>query len=216
MTTANEILTRARYPMRDASEVYWPDTELLDYLNAAIADLCSRERLVREQTDGTTASDGTIDIPANFLSVRWVKNPNGIEVAWMDESTFFDYVSTYPSWPSTSPIATIFDDKVWLHPNPGAGQTWKMGNLQVPTLLTATNDTFPLRRIWEAKCIAWLQAEMYAKDGEFEMSRRKYAQYEAGLRPAQAVTDHQVPGRVNIAIEPNVFDTDPDSIHRGA
>ncbi len=206
--------------MRDSSEEYWPDAELIDYLNEAVVDICARERVIREETTVavTVAAGGVgahLPIPANFLQVRWAKNPDGVEVAWLDESTFFDYKSTNPDWPTSSPLATIYDDKVFLHPQPATAENWSVGNLQIPTLLTLTTDTFPLRRIWEGKCVQYLQCEMYAKDGEFELSRRKHVQYEAGMRPASAVTDHQVPGRVNIALEPNVFDVDPDSIHRG-
>lgn len=213
MTTVNEILTRARHPMRDASEEFYTHAELIDYLNDAIADLAARERLVREETT-VAETTGFLAIPASFLQVRWVKDPDGVEVAWLDESTFFSYQDTYPDWPESSPLATIYDDKVWLHPAQ-TGENYAVGNLQIPALLTAVGDTFPLRRIWESKCIAYLQSEMYARDGELELSRRKHEQYEAGLRSAQAPTDHQVPGRVAIAREPNAFDADPDSIHQG-
>lgn len=220
MTTANEILTRARHPMRDSAEEFYSDAELLDYLNEAIADLCSRERLIREETTiAVTIAAGVVGahlvIPANFLQVRWAKNGDGEEVSWLDESTFFSYKDTYPDWPSTSPLATIYDDKIFLHPGPATAENWYVGNLQTPTVLTATSDTFPLRRIWEGKCVQYLQSEMYARDGELELSRRKHGLYEAGLRPSQAVTDHQVPGRLAIAFEPNVFDVDPEAIHRG-
>lgn len=214
MTTVNQILTRARHPMRDSSEEFYTDAELIDYLNDAIADIAARERVVREETSVNSTS-GFLAIPADFLSVRWVKDPDGKEVAWLDESTFFSYRDTYPDWPSSDPLATIFDDKIHLHPAPADGVAYAVGNLAIPALVDDTGDTFPLRRIWEGKCVAYLQSEMYARDGEMELSRRKHEMYEAGLRPAQAPTDHQVPGRVALAREPNAFDADPDSIHQG-
>lgn len=213
MTTVGAMLTRARHPMRDASEEFFSDAELIDYLNDAIADLASRERLVREEAT-IAETTGFLAIPGDFLAVRWVIDPDGTEVVWLDESTFFSYQDIYPDWPTTSPLATIYDDKIWLHPAQ-TGESYRVGNLGLPAVVDDVTDTFPLRRIWEGKCVAWLQAEMYARDGELELSRRKHEMYEAGLRPSQAPTDHQVPGKVAIAREPNAFDADPDSIHQG-
>lgn len=215
MTTVGAILTRARHPMRDAAEAFFTDAELIDYLNDAIADIAARERTTREETTVAVAS-GVLPIPADFLTVRWAIDPDGVDVAWLDESTFFSYVNTYPDWPSTSPLATIYEDAIHLHPTPANGVNYSVGSLSIPPLVDDVGDTFPLRRIWEGKCVAWLQSEMYSRDGELELSRRKHEQYEAGLRPAQAPTDHQVPGRVALAREPNAFDADPDSIHQGA
>ena len=214
MTTINEILTSARLPMRDAAEEFFADAELIDYVNAAIAELASRERLVREST-AVVAAGGGLPIPADFLSVRWVKNPNGEEVAWLDESTFFDYQALNPDWPDDAPLAAIYDDTIWIHPAPANGESWNVGNLAVPAKVTAVGDTFPLRRIWEAKVVAYVQAQMYPRLGEYEMARNREDFFYAGLRPASAVTDHQVPGRINLAREPGIFDTDPEAIHKG-
>ncbi|HET9672415.1 MAG TPA: hypothetical protein VFQ40_06155 [Actinomycetota bacterium] len=213
MTTVGQILDRARHPMRDASEEFFTDVQLIDALNDAIADLAARERLVREETT-IASTTGFLVIPAEFLGVRWVKDPDGVEGTFMVERVFFDYKARNPDWPAESFLYTIFDDKVHIHPAPADGVNYAVGNLQVPAVVDDVNDLFPLRRIWEIKAVQWLQAEMYARDGEYELSRRKFAQYESGLRPAQAPTDHQV-GPLSIAREPNAFDADPDSIHQG-
>lgn len=217
MTTADQILTRARYPMRDAAEEMFTDAELLDLLNEAIADLASRQRLVRE-VSGTINPDanGALAIPADVINVRWAKNPDGVEVSWMDESVFFDYQATFPNWSADSPLATTYDDKVWIHPKPATTEAWTIGYYGVPAALTAVGDTFPLRRTWEAKAVAYLQWRMYQRLDEAGLAREMKSFYEEGLRPADSPTDHQTPGRLNLSREGNVFDNDPDSIHLGA
>lgn len=214
MTTVTQLIDRALVPMRDTNKEFFSDAEMIGYINEAIEDLCARERLVRETATVVSAAGG-LAIAADVLQVRWAKAPTGEEVAWMDETTFFDYQKREPTWPATTPLATIYDDTIWLHPAPANGQNWTVGYYGLPAALTAVGNTFPLRRIWERKAIAWMQYKMFARLDEPQLSQNAHQDYEAGLRPAQAVTDHQVPGRINLAREPNAFDDDPQAIHRG-
>lgn len=214
MTTGTQLINRALEPMRDAAKEFFDDTELLAYINESIEDLCARERLFRKVGTIVTAGGG-LAIPADLLQTRWAKSPDGDEVSWMDETTFFDYQRLQPDWPATSPLATIYNDTIWIHPEPADGQNWEVGYNGLPAVMAAAGDTYPLRRIWERRTVAYMQYRMWGRLDEPGLSDRSHAEYLEGLRPAQGQTDHQVPGRVNLAREPNVFDDDPLSIHRG-
>ena len=200
--------------MRDGSQDYFVDGELIEYVNDAVADLVARERLVREVASVVVAG-GVLPLPTDLLQVRWVSNPSGTEVAWMDESTFFAYKSDAPDWDEEIPLATVYDDTVWIHPAPADGESWAMGYYQTPAAISVDSEDFPLRRVHEARVVHYVRGQCYYRLGEMELGDREIQQYEAGLRPAQAVTDHQVPGRVSLAREANAFDADPESIHRG-
>lgn len=214
MTTGTDLITRALVPMRDAAKTYFGDPEMLAYINESIEDLCSRERLVRSSA-AIVAAGGGLPLTADILQVRWAKSPDGDEVAWLDETTFFSYQDADPSWPATSPLATIYSDTIWIHPAPVNGESWSVGYFGLPAVMAAVGATFPLRRIWERKVVAYMQWKMYARLDEPALSQEAHAVYLEGLRPAQSLTDHQVPGRINLAREPNVFDDDPQAVHRG-
>lgn len=214
MTTGSDLETRALVPMRDTAREYFPSAELLAYMNEAIEDLCARERLVRAEENVIVAA-GVLPLPADLLQTRWLTSPTGDETAWMDETTFHSYVDTDPNRPATSPIASIWEDNIHVHPTPTNGETWVLGYYGLPAVMAAMGSTFPLRRIWERKVVAFMQYRMYGRLDEPQLSADAHAVYLEGLRPAQAITDHQVPGRVNLAREPGIFDTDPQAIHRG-
>lgn len=214
MTTAQQLIDRALRTMRDTAQEMFPDPKLIEYINDSITDLCTREPTVREVANVVVAT-GTLAIPTDVIRIRWVRNPDGVEVAWLDESTFQEYVLGVPDWPSDAPLATAYDEKVFIHPTPDNGTTWTIGYFGIPAVLTADSDTYPLRRVWEPKTVHYLRAQMYYEIAEDELADREMAAYQMGLRPAQAIMDHLVPGRINLAREPNAFDADPESTHRG-
>lgn len=214
MTTVADIITRALRPMRDTSQEYFVDAELIEYINDAVRDLSSRERLIREVSSVNT-SGGALTLPTLALQVRWVQNPDGVEVVWLDESTFFIYQKEEPDWSEDNPLATIYDDKVWLHPAPADGVAWSVGFYGIPTALTAAANTFPLREVHEGRVVHYVRGQCYYRLGEIELADREIAAYNMGLRPAEAIADHQVPGRLAFSREANAFDSDPDSVHRG-
>lgn len=214
MTTAAEIITRVLNPLRDAAQDFFPDPELIEYMNQAVVDLSARQRLFRDAADLTVTS-GHIDMTSDMLQIRWAKDDEGIEVSWMDESTFFEYELNFPDWDSAQPLATVFSDAIWIHPAPADGTVYTVGYYGLPAVLTADTDTFPLRRIWEEKVVRYIRSECWYKLGEPGMGDRERQFYEEGLRPSEAITDHQVPGRMNFAREPNVWDSHPESIHQG-
>lgn len=214
MATLAQLITRVLAPLRDADQNLFGDAELISYFNEVVVDLCSREKLIREIAT-VTASGGTLAVPSASLQIRWVKNPDGAEVAWMDESTFFSYQAHYPEWNEDQPLATIYDQKIYLHPAAANGTDWEVGFYGIPEELDADSDTFPLPRIWEERAIRYVRAECFYKLGDTALGDRDMAQYESGLRPSAGFSDAQVPGKLNFAREPNVFDRDPDSIHLG-
>lgn len=214
MTTVAEIITRVLNPLRDQAQDFFPDPELIEYMNQAIVDLAARQRLLRSAADIAVTS-GHIDMTADMLQVRWARDPDGMEASWLDESTFFEYQLAYPDWDSAQPLATVYDDAIWIHPSPDDGDTWSVGYYGLPTALTSDADTFPLRRIFEERVVRYIRSECWYKLGEVAMGDRERSFYEEGLRPSEAITDHQVPGRMSFTREPNVFDSHPESIHQG-
>lgn len=214
MTTAAELITRILYPLRDVAQEFFSDAELIDYMNQAVADLSARQRLLRSTSTIATAS-GHLDMTADMLQVRWVRDPDGVEVGWLDESTFFEYQLIFPDWDSAQPLATIYDDAIYLHPYPVDGENWTVGYYGLPDEMTSDADTFPLRRIWEERVVRYCRSECWYKLGEPNMGDRERSYYEEGLRPSEAITDHQVPGRMSFAREPNSFDSHSESIHQG-
>lgn len=214
MTTVAQIITRVLHPLRDAAQEFFPDSEMIDYINQSVADLSARQRLLRSVADLTVTS-GNVDMTSDMLQVRWAKDVDGIEVAWLDESTFFEYQVTYPDWDSAQPLATIYADAIWIHPTPADGDTFTVGYYGLPAVLTTDTNTFPLRRIWEEKVVRYVRSECWYKLGEPMMGDRERSFYEEGLRPSEAITDHQVPGRMSFSREPNVFDSHSESIHQG-
>lgn len=214
MTTAAEIISRVLNPLRDAGQEFFPDAELIEYMNQAVVDLSARQRLFRSSAALVVAS-GHIDMTSDMLQIRWAKDEDGIEVSWMDESTFFEYQANFPDWDSAQPLATVYSDAIWIHPTPADGDTFTVGYYGLPAVLTSDASTFPLRRIWEERVVRYIRSECWYKLGEPGMADRERSFYEEGLRPSEAITDHQVPGRMNFAREPNVFDAHPESIHQG-
>jgi hypothetical protein len=213
MTTGAQLIARILRPMRDAAQDFFPDQELLDYINEAADDLALREQLIREQTT-LVASGGVLDYTGSpeIAQIRWVKNPNGLEVAFMDESTFFEYQQVG----GTDLVGTTYDQKIHIDPAPTDGESWTVGYYGLPTPLATDAGTFGLSRQWETKVVAYGKAECYKRLGEIALAAAEEAKYDAGLRPAAFLTDRNTPGRVNFAREANVFDVDVDSIHLGS
>lgn len=211
---ADNLITRILYPLRDAAQDMFVDAELLDYMNAAIVDLCARERLFRDVATIPT-SGGALAMTDDMLQIRWARTPDGVEVGWLDESTFFEYQITYPDWDSDTPLATVYSDAIWLHPAPDDAESWTVGYYGVPDKMSTTTDVFPLRVLYEEKVVRWARAQCWYRIGEMALADRDMAFYEEGMRPSEAGTDRQVPGRLNFAREPNVFDAEPTSIHQG-
>jgi hypothetical protein len=214
MTTAGDLIQRILHPLRDLAQDFFPNPELIDYLNQSVVDLAARQRLLRKAVNITT-SGGTLPMSDDMLQVRWVRDVNGVELGWVDESTFFEYELVFPGGMPGEPLATIYADAIWLQPQPDDGEVWTVGYYGVPDPMTIAEDTYPLRRIWEEKSVRYVRSECWYKLGEPQMGDRERSFYEEGLRPAEAVTDHQVPGRMSFAREPNVFDTHSESIHLG-
>jgi len=212
MTTVDELEVRILHPLRDSTQEFFGEPELLDYINNAIVDLSARQRLFRNTATINTL-DSSIAMTPDMLQVRWARDAGGVEVAWLDESTFFEYQNRVPA-PSQF-LATIYGNKIWIHPAVADGEAWTVGYYAIPPALTAGTDDFPLRRLWEEKVVRYCRSECWYKLGETQMGDRERQFYEEGLRPSEAITDHEVPGQLNFARSPNVFDNGRDAIHLG-
>lgn len=212
MTTAQQIIDRALRPMRDSAQEYFPDAELIEYINEGIEELCTKLRLLSNEAN-LTVTNGVANLPADLLQARWLKNPDGLEAAWLDPSTFNDYKENAPYWSADSPLAAIWDEQVRVWPvNDG---TWQFGYWQLPALLTADTDIFPLARQWERRIVRYVRGQCYYRLGEIDLADREIAVYASGLRPNADTADRNQPGTVTLAMQGNVFDNDPDATHRG-
>src|SRR5262245_2032640 len=212
MTTVAELETRILSPLRDSTQEFFTEPEMIEYLNMCAMDLAARQRLLRKFVTVLTTSS-SLPMTSDMLQVRWVKDPNNVEVTWLDESTFFEYQNRVPQ-PSDW-LATIYNDTIWIHPAVDDGQSWQVGFYAAPELMTQASDTWPLPRLWEEKAVRYCRSECWYKLGEAQMGEHERKCYEEGIRPAEAQTDPQVPGRLNFSREPNVFDNGRDAIHLG-
>jgi hypothetical protein len=211
MTTVQNIIDRALRPMRDGSQEYFVDAELIEYINEAMEDLCSKERILSDEGN-LSVSAGSAALPAAVLQVRWLRNPDGEEATWLDPSTFNEYQLSETAWDEDEPLATIYDDtvKVW----PATTGTWKLGYWSLPTQMTVDSDTIPLPRIWERRIVRYTRAHCYYRLGEIDLGDREMQQYAEGLRSSDT-NDRTIGGSVSLAVSGNVFDLDPETIHRG-
>lgn len=218
MTNAQEIIDRALFPMRDTgATAYFDPDELLGFVNDAQADLSARERLFRSYATVTVQSDAEgayFELPPQAIAPRWIKDPHGIEVGQLDESTFNEYKNVIPEDAETY-IATYYSDRAFLWPMPVTGTQFSFGFYAVPAKLADPADDISLHQIWEAKLVRFVRAECYLRLGDVQQAAIDKQEYEKGLRPASAAVDRAVPGKINLAFEPGPFDLDLDSTIRG-
>lgn len=219
MTTAAQLITRALYPMRDTNQSMFGDAELIDYINEAIIDLCARKALVHEEDSTVTATATGLPISSvgggsDVLQIRWVVAPAGYPAVGVDPETLKISQEFDPDRSADEPLYAVWDEYIYLHPAPTAGDSWTVGYYGIPASLTADSDTFPLSRLWEQKAVQYLRSKMWYSLGEIALGDREASNYEDGL-PVGRVIDRNAPGQVNLVWESTVWDSDPEAMHTG-
>ena len=218
MTTAQDLIDRTMYPMRDPSGILLTDDELIAYLNDAQNDLAARQRILLK-TDDLTSTGGAIAFGADLLSLRWVKDEDGNEVEWTNATQFFEEVradAQSGSDTENDKIGAVYNDTIYLQPAPADGTSFEVGYIAAPVQIDDPADTFGLPIIWEKKVVAYMRAQAYRRLGELALSDREMADYEQGLRPSEAAADRTIPGKIEMTQALGPFDLDPDAIHRGS
>jgi hypothetical protein len=212
VTTVQNIIDRAMFPMRDAAREFITDAELITYVNEAVLDIATRELLIHKETSVAITTGGILAAPTDLIGWRWIANDVGVEGTWLDWSTWQQY-SPVQDADSDFFIVTVYDDKAHVWPVPPNGTAFTVGYFGLPAELTAVGNTIPLSIAWDSKLVFYVRARAYERNGD-PLAASERDRYEDGLKRPGGVTTRNSPGELAFSISQTVFDDDPDARHR--
>lgn len=156
--TASAIITRAQKTLLDATGDTWPESELIDYLNAALSFLVMHKPDATATTTDLvlTANTPLQSIPADGLQLlEVVRNTGGRAIRQADKRVMDN---NNPDW-YTETGTTIkhfwFDErnptKFYVYPIPPTtpAVSVEITYTKTPTRITTTGDTLPVSDVYE-------------------------------------------------------------------
>lgn len=176
MATAQALLDRASIQLHDETGVDWPDSELLGYLNEALADLVSHQPGEFASTETVTHTTGVRQtLPAGavaLLRVQHALTPTG---AASRAATMFNFIAmdtVSPIWRRARPGPVrqwAYDPRdprvYWVYP-PSDGSQALIELVREPQALTSV-DPLPVSVRFNGALLDYVLYRAYSKDTEY-------------------------------------------------
>lgn len=180
MSLLQSLVDRTRTYTRDDGGGYITDTDIIAWLNEAVADLGARLQLFEQETS-TTTSGSSLSLPTTPELVEiqdcLLGTTNHVRFVSADEWDANVDSATTPS----NTLAQIFDDHIEFYPTPKAGTAVKLRYKRLPTALVNGQDTVEMPRHLERKMVEYAASRARYKDGDFDGGNNWNQLYEKGL-----------------------------------
>lgn len=178
--TVGRIVTRAQKTLLDETGVQWSETELIDYVNAAMNAIIGYKPDAYIRDEAVILSAGTKQtLPATgIVLIDITRNmgadgtTNGKVVRQIDR-THLDH--TNEDWHTTfgTSVQHFTYDKrnpktFYIYPRVSGSWYIQMAYSAHPTAVTAVANTFPLDDLYENPAYFWILAAAYAKNSKRE------------------------------------------------
>lgn len=203
LCTLTELIENTFAVLRDSERSFVTEPEVIGWLNKAYLDINARLRLKQTKATGTTASDGTIDFPSDFIEMisLWF---SGVPVAVVDDAVFESWAE-----PGSIPfvnLARAFNNKIETYPVQ-ANAAYTLRYVARPALMVAATDQ-PTSLTPELCDRLWRYAASLSKsrEGETQEAQTYMDEYLEGLPGRPRVAHRMRPASVSLIPQPGPFD----------
>lgn len=204
--TAQNIMDRASMIIQDLTNVRWPATELINWLND-----CRRELAVVRPDIYSTATNQTLvagaqqSLPSGSLRLLDVpRNVSGPAVT-VTQRGFLDQQN--PSWHQMTPSSTIkhfmlderYPTQFWVYPPATTSAQLEIIYQQAPTDYTSSSTLSAYEELYGGAMVDYVCYRAFSKDSEYAGNGdRAIAHY------TQFMNSLKVGGSVSVSTSPNV------------
>lgn len=202
--TAGKLIDRASTLLQDTTNVRWPRTELLDWLNDAQREIVLLLPDAYAKTSSVTGTSGSRQqIPADGIRLIDVtRNTSGRAVRQIDRAVLD---AQYPNWHTDTPAAAAihytFDKRnpkiFYVYPPATAGASFEVVYSASPTDITSEASTITLDDVYATAIVNFMVYRAYLKDAEYsandERSKGAYEVFMASLTGKRAADQFVVP-----------------------
>lgn len=168
----NDVVTRARSTLLDASGVAWTDAELISYFNGGLSQIIALKPDAYPVRSSVTLVSGVAQpLPTGgilFMGANY--NDTGASVT---VQPFDEFIRVHPTWftdPAGSVRYVLFDPRTprlfYVYPKATAGDALNIIYGGSPPRVTALNDGIGLLDYWENALWAFVCALAYAKNSK--------------------------------------------------
>ena len=153
MTAPNDIYTKIAPDLDDPAKTAEDSTDLLPWMNDCIQLIRNRlfhqgSDLVLERESLTYSTDDqNKDLPSGFEALKglpWIDGTTTFLNPLPDRTTALSFTTS-----GTPKYYELWDDDMYIYPPTNASRTIKFDCMKEFTLLTAADETIPLKRIFD-------------------------------------------------------------------
>lgn len=176
--TAGNLIDRASKLLQDTTNVRWPRTELLDWLNdgqRVVVLLLPDAYTATDTVSASTAGQTTFSIPATGIRLIDVIHNTGGSLTAIRQIDRSVLDTQYPTWRSSSASAEAkhfaFDKRnpkvFYLYPPLNNSAGVKVVYSAAPAALTSENDLILLDDVFGTALVDFMVYRAYLKDAEY-------------------------------------------------
>ncbi|MFV8385802.1 DUF6682 family protein [Vibrio parahaemolyticus] len=167
-TTVKPLIDRISRDLIDLRNVRWSRTELIDFLNDAIASIVIRRPDLSRATATVPTSSNTVALPGDAYQILAVNHVDDVAAQYVDINKLNQL---YPDWRITAGAPVCWtrnemdETTLFLYPSPTAEVNVELvysRNLRV----AAESDAFPLPEIYEGVVADFVMYRAYNKDSQ--------------------------------------------------
>jgi hypothetical protein len=213
MTTAGDLISRARSFDRDASGSFVTDDDYLVWCNEAQTDIVAREQLLEQEATTTTDGTDSVEFPTDpsLVEIQTLLLGSDDWVTFVDNVTF-DIAAAQGLSPAPT-LARVYDEHLQFYPTPDTGTDVTIHYKRLPNPVTEASDEIEVPAQLERKVLEYMKAQASFKAGEFEQGNNWLSLYEMGLRKASDGRERFFTKPVAITRMPNAWDRQTDARH---
>lgn len=167
-TTVKTLIDRISRDLIDLRNVRWSRSELIDFLNDAIASIVIRRPDLSRATETVATSTNIVSLPADAYQILAVNHVDNVATQFVDINKLNQL---YPGWRTTSGAPVCWtrnemdETTLFLYPAPTVEVNIELvysRNLRVST----ETDSFPLPEIYEGTVSDFVMYRAYNKDSQ--------------------------------------------------
>lgn len=204
-STLAGLTTQVYMGLRDSDQNFFTEAQVWNYLNEGYLDLATRLRLLRLEVSGTTASDGTIPFPADYVGFGSLVIGT-IALAEVSSDIFDSYLI-----PSDTPEITLFrffGTDIETYPTDDtASAAYTLRYIALPPKLDAGTDEFTyLPPELDRRLVAYARAQCRFVEGDVNEADRLMQTYESGIPDTPRAMSRWGRGPDSLVPMPGYFD----------
>jgi hypothetical protein len=213
MTTAGDLISRARSFDRDSAGNFVTDNDYLAWCNEAQTDIVAREQLLEQEATTTTDGTNALEFPTDpaLVEIQTVLIGSDDWATIVDNVTF-DIAVTQALSPDPT-LVRVYDEHIEFYPTPETGLTVTIHYKRLPNPVTEAADTIEVPAQLERKVLEYMKAQACFKSGEFDQGNNWFSLYEQGLRKPSDGRERFFTKPVTVSRMPNAWDRQSEARH---